>query len=539
MNTTMKTAVIYARYSSDLQRQESIDAQIRAITEYCQKNQILIKATYVDEAQSATTDQREQFLQMVRDTKELQVDYCIVHKLDRFSRNRYDSAFYKRELKQNGVRVVSVLEQLDDSPESIILESVLEGMSEYYSKNLAREVRKGQKENALQARHNGGTPPLGFNVTADGRYEINPVEAEAVRKIYDMYTAYYGYGKICDELNEKGYRTKRGRTFGKNSIHEILRNEKYTGCYVYNRRLSKKTGNRVLKAEDEVVRIEGAMPQIITKEQWQRAQSIMDNHRHKTRRDTSHFYLLSGKIFCAECGSAYTGSGYSPGRGGKKYFQYMCIGRKSKRCDCTNTALNTTYIEQFVLQEIKRRFTPEFIDALIREIELAIEKKTGSSHQTAAAEKELTEQIQALKMRVTKTWELYYTDVITSEQLSEQIGRLNHQLSALESQLDDMKKDPLPDFRSDEIRSKLYQILSTFENSDNESLKAIVDLFVDRIIVGKNDITLYMNLVPSNEICEKTVKNLTIAKVGGDDSPLTVTIVIPRLELYRIKPVYC
>ena len=130
----MKTAVIYARYSSDMQRQESIDAQIRAIEEYCKKNQILIKRTYIDEAQSATTDHRDRFLQMIKDTKELKVDYCIVHKLDRFSRNRYDSAFYKRELKQNGVRVISVLEQLDDSPESIILESVLEGCLLYTSR---------------------------------------------------------------------------------------------------------------------------------------------------------------------------------------------------------------------------------------------------------------------------------------------------------------------------------------------------------------------------------------------------------------------
>jgi site-specific DNA recombinase len=128
-------AVAYARYSSDNQREESIDAQLRAIREYAEKENILIVHEYTDEARSATTDKRPAFQQMMADLKTARVGAVIVHKLDRFSRDRYDSAFYKREMKKAGVRLISVLERLDDSPESIILESVLEGMSEYYSRN--------------------------------------------------------------------------------------------------------------------------------------------------------------------------------------------------------------------------------------------------------------------------------------------------------------------------------------------------------------------------------------------------------------------
>jgi len=119
-------AAIYARYSSDNQREESIDAQIRAIKEYCARNSISIVKVYADEARSATTADRPSFLQLIKDSALDIFDAVIVHKLDRFSRARYDSAFYKRQLKRNGVRLISVLEQLDDSPESIILESVLE-----------------------------------------------------------------------------------------------------------------------------------------------------------------------------------------------------------------------------------------------------------------------------------------------------------------------------------------------------------------------------------------------------------------------------
>lgn len=133
-------AVLYARFSSDNQREESIEAQLRAMHEYCSRNSIVVIHEFCDRAKSATTDDRPEFLKMIAASREGDFDFAIVHKLDRFSRNRYDSAYYKRELKKNGVQLLSVLEQMDDSPESIILESVLEGMSEYYSKNLAREA---------------------------------------------------------------------------------------------------------------------------------------------------------------------------------------------------------------------------------------------------------------------------------------------------------------------------------------------------------------------------------------------------------------
>ena len=130
----------YARFSSDNQRSESIDAQIRAMNQFCKQNHWQIVATYTDEARSATSDNRPGFLQMIADSGKGLFDIILVHKLDRFSRDRYDSAVYRKRLKQNNVRLCSVLERMDDSPESIMMESVLEGMAEYYSRNLSREL---------------------------------------------------------------------------------------------------------------------------------------------------------------------------------------------------------------------------------------------------------------------------------------------------------------------------------------------------------------------------------------------------------------
>ncbi|MDD6906310.1 MAG: recombinase family protein, partial [Finegoldia magna] len=204
----MKKAVAYGRYSTDMQREESIDAQFRAIRDYCDRNKIELVSTYADEGISGTTDNRPEFQRMIKDAELGAFDYVIVHKLDRFSRSKYDSAIYKRKLKLAGVQLLSVLENLDGSPESLILESVLEGMSEYYSRNLSREVKKGMRENALKCKFNGGIPPLGYDIDDDKNYVINAHEAEAIKLIFDMFTKNYSYSEMMRKLNSLGYKTK-------------------------------------------------------------------------------------------------------------------------------------------------------------------------------------------------------------------------------------------------------------------------------------------------------------------------------------------
>ena len=226
----MKVA-IYARYSSDNQREESIFAQVRAIKEYAEKAGHQIVKTYIDEAKTGTTDNRDNFIKMINDSNYKQFDLIIVHKLDRFARNRYDSAFYKRKLKENGVKVISVLENLDDSPESIILESVLEGMAEYYSANLSREVMKGMKETALQCKHTGGIPPLGYDVDPiSKKYIENREESKIIKFIFEKYASGVGYDVITNECIERGYKTKLGRNFGRSSLHDLLKNENILVC---------------------------------------------------------------------------------------------------------------------------------------------------------------------------------------------------------------------------------------------------------------------------------------------------------------------
>ena len=143
-------AVIYARYSSENQREESIEGQLRECYAFARKNDISVVGEYIDRAFSAKTDKRPDFQKMIKDSAKRNFDLVIVWKLDRFARNRYDSANYKAVLKRNGVKVMSATESISEGSEGILLESVLEGMAEYYSADLSEKVIRGHTENALK-----------------------------------------------------------------------------------------------------------------------------------------------------------------------------------------------------------------------------------------------------------------------------------------------------------------------------------------------------------------------------------------------------
>lgn len=501
----MKNVVGYARYSSGNQRQESIDAQVRAIKNYCAENDYILIKIYADEAVSATTDQREEFLQMIADSKNGQFQYCIVHKLDRFARNRYDSAFYKHKLEQNGVKLLSVLEQFDDTPESVVLESVLEGMAEYYSKNLSREVKKGLNENALAGKHNGGVPPLGFDVTPSQGYKINAVEAKAVELIFSLYADGYGYNLICDELNQQGFRTKRGQPFGKNSIAEILRNEKYIGRYVYNKRKSKKSGNRVYKSDDEITRIDGAMPQIISIDLWERVQGILTNRKRKPRQNGKHYYLLTGYLTCGVCGSAFVGSGYVGGRGGKKYYQYSCVNRKNHK-GCNNKPIRSDLLESVVLSKLSDFFTENLIDCVTQKIVFILQEQDSKSSQ---ARQGLEERLREIEHKIQKSWDLYYADMLPMDQAAEQVKRLNAEKSNLSNQLANLSPS-VSSVDFEEIRHYLINCCDNLKSADTSIQRAAIDALLGGVVIYPDAVKIQIRIDPKKINADRY-------KVGGDE----------------------
>ena len=363
--------VIYARFSSEMQRDESIDAQIRAIEEYAKRNNIMVVGNYIDKAKSATTDNRPEFQQMIADAAKNQFDVVLVHKLDRFSRNRNDSIAYRMQLKRHGVALISALEYIDEgSPESIILESVLEAMAEYYSRNLAREVEKGKKENALKGKHVGGIPPLGYDLDrATMKLVINPHESECIRLIFKRTLEGFAYKEISDELNRLGFKSKLGTRFAPNSLGSILRNQKYTGTYIYNKSSAKdvdgKRNGHKYKDESEIIRLEGAMPAIVSQEDFDLVQELLKRRKFKTFLNRGkQNYFLSGKIICGVCGSSYTGNSRRPDPHNPLYISYRCC-RFNKKANCKNREVRREILESIVFDNLAQKvFDPELIPKL-------------------------------------------------------------------------------------------------------------------------------------------------------------------------------
>ena len=311
-----KIAVVYARYSSHQQGEQSIEGQLAEAYKFAAAHGYKIVHEYVDRAMTGRNDDREQFQEMLKDTAKKQFDTIIVWKIDRFGRNREEITFNKYRCKKNGVKVVYVAESIPDSPEGVILESVLEGMAEYYSLQLSQNILRGQRASAEKCQSTGGNRPLGYLTDPETKkFVIDPKTAPTVRMVFDMYATGSTVAEIVDALNAKGLRTLRGGKFTKNSLHSMLKNEKYIGIYTY---------------KDEV-RIEGGVPAIIEPETFAKVQEMLKiNKRAPAHTWSRADYILTDKLFCGHCGSNMMGeSGTS--KTGKKHNYYICSKRKRYR----------------------------------------------------------------------------------------------------------------------------------------------------------------------------------------------------------------
>lgn len=509
--------VLYARFSSNNQRTESIDAQVRAIRKYCQEKGYIIIRQYVDEAKSGTSsDKRPEFLRMIADSNKKEFEAIIVHKLDRFARNRFDSAIYRQKLKKNNVKLFSVLENLNDSPESIMLESLLEGMNEYFSRNLARECLKGLKENALRCWHTGGIPPLGYDVGEDKKLIVNVAEAEIVKSIFDLYDRGFAYTYILKYLNQKGYRTKRGNNFGKNSLSDLLRNRKYCGTFIYNRISSKSpTGTRnghLVKEAGEVIEIPNGCPAIISVEQFRRVQKRLNNNvYHRGKGENEHFYLLTGKIFCGECGKRMCGTSRRGGATKSLNLLYRCP--QVRNCGCNNREINAQYLDSYVKELIIQNFGN---GKAIRDIKKNIQGYIDKLHKgKGKVKEELLDKQAELAQTIKRTVEIIQRG-ITSEEIFKELDVLTKQQNVINEEIANLEH--LPEGNADEVVDEKY-LLEGFERiqEENDELRYFYQQFIREIQVG-----LY-----SVEIVLK--KGLGF----NNDNSLDYHITISRKELYK------
>ena len=342
-------AVIYARYSSDSQREESIEGQLRECAAFAEKNGITVLRHYIDRAYSAKTDNRPEFQNMIKDSGKRLFDIVIVWKLDRFARNRYDSARYKAQLKKNGVKVVSATEVISEGAEGIILESVLEGYAEYYSADLSEKVIRGMTDNALKCKFNGGMMPIGYVIDAEQHFQIDPLTAPFVLEAFKRYDGGETISSIMNWLNEQGLTNTRGRKMTFNSVGHILHNRRYIGEFRYR----------------DVIVPDG-IPAIVPQDLFDRVQEkLSKNKKAPARHKAEDDYLLTTKLFCGYCGAYLCGeSGTS--RTGKVHHYYKCVSVKKKRTECHKKPVRKEWIEDLVVSEtMKMVMDDKAIEAIV------------------------------------------------------------------------------------------------------------------------------------------------------------------------------
>ena len=327
------TAVIYARYSSDNQREESIEGQIRECTAYAEKNGITVVKHYIDRALSAKTDNRPDFQQMIKDSEKRLFDIVLVWKLDRFARNRYDSAHYEYQLERNHVKLVSATEPISDSPAGIMVKSMLTGMAEYYSAELSEKVVRGMTENVLKGKYNGGTIPIGFKVDEEKFFQIDPLKAPFVVEAFRRYNDGATMKELMNWLNDSGVTTNRNQKFTYNSIQTLLTNRRYIG------------ENRF---KDIVM--PDSIPVIIEKELFDSVQDkIAKNRRAPARHKAEDDYLLTTKLFCGMCGAMMFGE-CGTSRNKNVHHYYKCANAKRTKT-CKKKTVRKEWLEDLVVNE--------------------------------------------------------------------------------------------------------------------------------------------------------------------------------------------
>ena len=493
--------VLYLRYSSDKQNEQSIEGQQRICKAFCDRNDMTIVDVYIDRALSASknADKREDFQRMIKDSEKHQFDAVVVYKLDRFARDRYDSAVYKNRLKKNGVRVISATENITDSPEGIILESVLEGMAEFYSKELAQKVTRGMNETALKCNSCGGHVPLGYKIE-NKKFVVDPTTAPIVVEAFERYANGETVAEICESFNNRGFRTAKGAEFNKNSFRSMFQNERYIGIYKY-----------------KDIRIEGGVPAIVSKEVFEVVQRRLKiNAQAPSRGKAKVDYLLAQKLFCGHCGSVMTGE-CGTGKSGGTYNYYTCAGRKRfHSCDKKN--LRKEWIEQVVVEDALALLTDERMDELA---EIAVNQSELEASQNAIIPA-LKAEIHEVERSIANLLKLVERGS-DSESLFNRLHELEVQKKNLEKRLTEELKDIVV-LEKDHVVWWFHKF-SKGDINDPDFRRQVIDMLVNSVTVwdepdGWYKITTVYNLTSQN------TKTFRCSDLGLSGSPKNNTLAI-------------
>lgn len=458
--------VIYARYSSRNQTEQSIEGQIAVCTEYAKRNNYTIIGEYIDRAMTGTNDNRPEFQKMINDSNKKSFQGVLVYQFDRFARNRYDSATYKNKLKKNNVRVFSAKENISEDASGVLMESLLEGMAEYYSVELSQKVKRGMRINAEKFLYNGGTIPLGLIVNKDKKYEIDTNTAPIVKEIFNMYINGKTMAEIIKYLNDKNIKTSYGNNFNKNSIRTILENKKYVGIYSY-------------KGTDT----KNAIPAIIDEATFQKVQGMLNKNKvAPARAKAKTEYLLTTKLFCGTCKEMMVGV-CGTSRSGAVHNYYSCNGKRKNKCDRKN--IQKDLIEKIVVEETRNMLTDENIDRIANTI-FQYAEKAKNNNKTKELEQKLKTN-EKHKNNLFCSLKICEIDSVRKS-IFEEIAKMEEEHKNIERELL-LEKKANVDTTVEEIKTFFLNIK---KYSTNELIykRILINSFIDKIYIYDNNITI-------------------------------------------------
>lgn len=468
-------AVVYARFSSHRQGEQSIEGQVAEAERFAATHDLKIIHVYADRAQTGRNDNREQFQLMLSDAANKKFDALIVWKTDRIGRNKEEIALNKYHLKKNGVKIYYVAEMIPDTPEGIILEAVIEGMAAYYSEQLSQNIKRGQRASAAKAQCIGGSRPLGYLTGPDKKFIIDPKSAPTVKLVFDLYAQGQTISQIVRELNSRGLRTLKGKPFTHNSLRTMLKNEKYIGIYTY---------------KDEI-RLENAIPPIIDTETFYKVQEMLKyNQRMAAHKNAKTDYLLTGKLFCGKCNSMMVGvSGTS--ETGNRHHYYYCHNQRKKLCN--KKPVRQVWIKNLVLEYIINLVKDEEIIEFIAEntYQYYLKQNTETSY-TESLKKALSD-IEKSIANLVRAIE----QGIINEATKNRIDELEEQKDEIKVAIAEARLKENLGLNKEHILYFLYQF-TNMDYTDIECQKRLIKTFLNSVFVYDDKIVLTFNYSVDN-----------------------------------------
>ncbi|MBQ9698243.1 MAG: recombinase family protein [Acidaminococcaceae bacterium] len=492
----MLRAAIYARFSSDNQRHESIETQYHICENYSRQKGYAVVAHYKDEAKTGTTAVgRDGFQQMLDDARRDIFDVLVIYTLDRAARQELDYYLYKKQLLAAGIRYEYATESFDPATvDGQFFEGIQVAQAAWYSRKLSVKVKDGKDTNARKFLFPGGTPPLGYDATPDHHYVINEQEAAAVRLIFRMYNDGHGYGPIMEELNRQGFKTKRGGRFGRNSLHEILSNEKYCGTYVHRRSID---GQR--RKQGALSGTPNAIPAIISQEVFNAAAERRERNRHNTGSYSAKIvYLLTGKVVCGECGHRYTGNSYRCRQ--YRYEYYQCSEQMNKGKDaCANPRVKKDWLERSVVDAITQLLTLEHINTII-------DKAMARYQEMAAAVPDEADRLRKQKagaeQRLANLYKIMEATGQPDEFDLERMKAIKNKIRVLNEQIAQTDTRQKIMITRDQVKRYWYRLMADLKMQKKPEIirpllqKIITEIkvFPDRVVVGIGNMSLNQGL---------------------------------------------